>query len=115
MAYLIVALAFQSVSRRLPRSGTAISLLLVRYLDGHGVLRRVLQVATACGFVVDELATGAGGADDGHQPGAANGQCMVEVVLHVHGTGSVNDLATRLSELPGVRAVTAEDANAQAG
>ena len=44
-----------------------------------------------------------------------NGQRMVEVVLHVHGTGSVNDLATRLSELPGVRAVTSEDANAPAG
>ncbi len=65
--------------------------------------------------MVDELATGASGADDGHQPGAANGQRMVEVVLHVHGTGSVNDLATRLSELPGVSAVTAEDANAPAG
>ena len=83
VAYLIVALAFQSVSRRLPRSGTAISLLRVRYLDGHGVLRCVLQVATACGFVVDELATNSG-ADDGHQPGAANGQRMVEIVLHVH-------------------------------
>ena len=75
----------------------------------------MLQVATACGFVVDELATGSSGADDGHQPGAANGQRVVEVVLHVHGKGSVNDLATRLSELPGVRAVTAEDANATAG
>lgn len=114
VAYLIVALAFQHVSRRLPRSGTAISLLRVRYLDGHGILRRVLQVAAACGFVVDELATG-GGADDGHQPGAADGQRVVEVVPHVHGTGSVNDLATRLSELPGVRAVTSEDANAPVG
>ena len=33
----------------------------------------------------------------------------------VHGTGSANDLATRLSELPGVRAVTAEDANTTIG
>lgn len=40
---------------------------------------------------------------------------MVEVVRHVHGTGSVNGLATRLSGLPGVPAVTAEDANATAG
>jgi putative Mg2+ transporter-C (MgtC) family protein len=112
VAYLIVALAFGYVSRRLPRSGTAISLLRVRYLDGHGILRRVLQVATACGFAVDELAAGSGGAGDGHEPGAADGQRMVEVVLHVPGKGSVNDLATRLSELPGVRAVTAEDANA---
>ncbi|MGH3283660.1 MAG: MgtC/SapB family protein [Streptosporangiaceae bacterium] len=107
MAYLIVALAFHYLSRRLPHSSTAISLLQVRYLDGHGILRRVLQVATADGFVVDELATGSSGADDG--------QRMVEIVLHVHGKGSVNDPATRLPELPGVRAVTAEDANAPIG
>lgn len=44
----------------------------------------------------------------------ANGQRLVEVVLH--GTGAVNALATtRLSELPGVRAAAAEDANAMAG
>ena len=55
------------------------------------------------------------GADDGYEPGAANGQRTVEVVLHVHGKGSMNDLATRLSELPGVRAVASEDANAPAG
>ena len=106
-AYLTVALAFQALSRRLPRSGTAVSLLRVRYLDGHGTLRQVLQVTTACGFAVDELAAASSGADDG--------QRMVEVLLHVHGTGSVNDLATRLSELPGVRAVTSEDANALVG
>ncbi len=40
---------------------------------------------------------------------------MVEVVLHVHGTGSMNDLATRLSELPGVHAVTSADVNATIG
>jgi putative Mg2+ transporter-C (MgtC) family protein len=114
-AYLIVALAFQYLSRRLPHSGTAISLLRVRYLDGHGILRRVLHVATARGFVVDELATDTTDADDGCEPGAANGQRMVEVMLHVHGSGSVNDLATRLSGLPGVCAVTAEDANATTG
>ncbi len=88
VADLIVALAFQYLSRRLPRSGSAISLLRVRYLDGHGILRQVLQVATACGFTVDELAAGSGGADDEHGPGAADGQRVVEVVLHVHGTGS---------------------------
>ena len=61
------------------------------------------------------LAIGSAGADDGRQPGAVNGQRTIEVVLHVHGKGSVNDLAARLSELPGVHAVTAEDANAPAG
>ena len=114
VAYLIVALAFQYLSVRLPRSGTAISLLRVRYPDGRGILRRMLQVATAGGVVVDELATDSSG-ENGHQPGAGDGPRMVEVVLHVHGKGSVNDLATRLSELPGVRAVTSEEANATAG
>ncbi|MDQ2873633.1 MAG: hypothetical protein M3Y33_01930 [Actinomycetota bacterium] len=80
----------------------------------RGTLRRVLQVATGCGFEVDELATGSSGADSGHEPGSANGRRMVEVVLHVRGTSSVNDLATRLSELPSVRGVAAEDANATA-
>lgn len=116
-AYLIVALAFQYLSRRLPHSGTAISLLRVRYPDGQGTLRQVLQVATGCGFVVDELTTTGGGAgpDGGRLPGAVNSQRMIEVVLHVHGAGSVHDLATRLSELPGVHAVTSQDANATAG
>jgi hypothetical protein len=43
-------------------------MLRVRHPDGHGVLRRVLQIATASGFMVDDLATGSAGADDGHQP-----------------------------------------------
>ena len=82
VAYLIIALAFQYLSRRLPRSGTAVSLLRVRYLDGRGILRRVLQVATGYGFVVDELAIASSDMDDEHRPGAANGQHIVEVVLH---------------------------------
>jgi putative Mg2+ transporter-C (MgtC) family protein len=110
-AYLIVALPFHYVSRMLPRSGTAISLLRVSYPDGHGILRQVLQVATAHGFAVDELATDSSGAKGQHAD-VANGQHIVEVVMHVHGKGSVSDLAAQLSELPGVRAVTSDDANA---
>ena len=34
---------------------------------------------------------------------------MVEVTLQVHGRGQVNELAAGLSEIPGVRAVVAED------
>jgi hypothetical protein len=45
-------------------------MLRVRHPGGHGVLRRVPQIATASGFMVDDLAAGRAGADDGHQPGA---------------------------------------------
>jgi putative Mg2+ transporter-C (MgtC) family protein len=112
--YLITALAFPLLARRLPRSGTAISLLRVSYPDGRGVLRKVLQVATARGFAVDDLAVDSGEGRNGREPGA-DGQRMVEVVLHVHGRGSPNDLAAELSELAGVRAVTSDDANATVG
>jgi putative Mg2+ transporter-C (MgtC) family protein len=109
-AYLIVALAFQPAARWLPRSGSAVSLLRVSYPDGRGMLRNVLRIATEQGFAVDELATGR---EDGHEhePSTTDGQRLVEVVLHLHGKGSVNNLAARLSELPSVRAVTSDDAN----
>jgi putative Mg2+ transporter-C (MgtC) family protein len=110
--YLIIALAFPLLTRRLPRSRTAISLLRVSYPDGRGVLRQVLQVATARGFAVDDLAIDG---SDGHLQSGADGERMVEVVLHVHGRGSPNDLAAELSELSGVRAVTSDDANVEVG
>jgi hypothetical protein len=37
---------------------------------------------------------------------------MVDVMLHVHGTNSVNELAAGLSGLDGVRAVLAGDVHA---
>ncbi len=47
--YLLVALAFPVAARRLPSSGTAVSTLRVRYPDGRGILRDVLQLATSRG------------------------------------------------------------------
>ena len=41
------------------RSGTAISVVWVRYPDGRGILRQALQAATARGFAVDELSVSA--------------------------------------------------------
>ena len=114
--YALVVLAFPPLVRRLPRSTTAISILRVRYLDGHGILRKVLGHATGLGFVVAEVATqsvglgrGAfGGRDtpiDGDEPP------LVEVTLQIHGRGSVEQLAAELSEFPGVDAVSGGDAN----
>ncbi len=113
--YLVVALAFQRVGRWLPRSGTAISPIVVRYADGRGVLRDVLRVATGQGFVIDEVSAEIPGhaaipARDGRA--AAPARPMVQVTLHVHGKAQVDDLAASLSELDGVEAVSAGDVNA---
>jgi putative Mg2+ transporter-C (MgtC) family protein len=109
-AYLLVALGFPLLTRRLPTSGTAISRLLVRYPDGRGILREILSLTTARGFAVEQVSTetvGHPATTPDSKPGSE-----VEVQLHVHGRGSVNDLAAALAELPGVHAVVADDVNA---
>ncbi len=108
--YLLVALAFPPLTRRLPRSRTALSTLRVRYPDGRGLLREVLQFVTARGFVVDRLSTQTVGHELAGGTAVAD-RSTVEVLLLLHGRGSVNDLAAGLTELPGVHAVQADDVN----
>jgi putative Mg2+ transporter-C (MgtC) family protein len=113
--YLLVALAFPEVTRRLPRSSTAISVLQIRYPDGRGMLRQLLQHATSLGFAIDDISTepvryGHPDTQAGHQDRAD--VPVIEVTMHVHGKGSVNELAAELSELEDVQAILASDANA---
>ena len=112
--YFVVATGFSWIAQRLPLSSTAISMVRVRYPDGKGVLRRLLQVATSSGFAIDEVSTEV----LGHrhrgpsEAGAPATGATVEVTLHVHGKGSVNDLAAALSEIDDVDAVVAGDVHA---
>ncbi len=110
--YFLVAIGFAQITRRLPRSSTAISMLRIRYPDGRGILRRLLAVATARGFAIDEVSTEPlGHRREERGEGSPVGPSTVEVALHVHGRGSVNDLAVALSEVEGVEAVLAGDVN----
>jgi putative Mg2+ transporter-C (MgtC) family protein len=109
--YFLVALVFPLVTRRLPRSATAVSALRVRYPDGRGRLRDVLRQATDLGFAIDDVSTEPLGSQSSSRTGAS-GPPMVEVTLHVHGRNSVSDLAASLSELDGVVAAAASDVNA---
>lgn len=111
VGYFIVALLFVAVTRRLPASGSAISTLRVRYPDGQGILRDVVRLTTSRGFAIDEMSaeTFAHKGTDGR---ALVDGTTVQVLLHVHGTGSVNDLAVALADLPHVDAVVADDVNA---
>jgi len=114
--YLLVTVAFPAATRRLPRSATAISALRVRYPDGHGILREVLRQATTRGFTIDDAAAQTIGCQrPSSGQDAPPGHPMVEVTLHLHGKQPVSDLAAALSELAGVDAVLASDANATTG
>src|ERR1700685_2143445 len=53
--YFIVAIGFPAVTGPLPRSITATSVVRVRYPDGKGILRQILQTATGRGFAIEEI------------------------------------------------------------
>lgn len=112
--YAVVAIGFAQLSQRLPLSSTATSAIKVRYPDGRGILRQLLQTTTSRHFVVEDVSTEA----VGHvEPDTADGRVtkesapLVEVTMHLHGKGSIHDLAAQLSEVEGVTAVVAGDAN----
>jgi putative Mg2+ transporter-C (MgtC) family protein len=112
--YFVVALIFPAVTRRLPQSSTAISEIRVRYPDGRGILRQLLQLATDRGFVIDEVSTETldhARARSG-EPVKEESRAVAEVTLHVHGKSSINELAAVFSELDEVEAVLADDINA---
>ena len=95
--YLLVTLVLPVLRRRLPVATAGTSTLRVRYPDGHGILRRVLNEATQRGYVIDDLVTEQDASDHG----------MVAVTMHVHGKRPVTELASTLTELDMVDAVVA--------
>lgn len=106
---VIIAGAFRVLSRHLPRSPAGISELRVRYLDGRGVLRRLLQAATSHGFLIDDLSAEPFGPQRLLGSDPRDTAPMVEVLLHVHGKVPVSELAAALSEIEDVASVSIGD------
>jgi putative Mg2+ transporter-C (MgtC) family protein len=114
--YFVVALAFPVLTNHLPHRSTVFSVIRVRYPEGQGILRDVLQLATNRGFILSEIST----ESDGYrhpsraESSAQDEVAMVSVTLQVRGRALVNDLVAALSELKGVDAVLADDVDAKA-
>ena len=105
-AYLIViAAAFPALARRLPRPASDASALRIRYPDGRGILRLLLQTATAEGFTIDEVSAQTLDRLTDAPHAELGGGAMVEVRLSVHGRSPVSELAAALSEIDDVDAV----------
>ncbi len=102
--YLVVTLVFPLARRRLPWAATGTAALRVRYPDGQGILRQVLNEVTRRGFIIDDLATEP--VSDG---GDHDGARQVTVTLHVHGRNPAGELVGALTELDYVDAVVASD------
>jgi putative Mg2+ transporter-C (MgtC) family protein len=106
--YFLATLVLPIARRRLPVAAAGTSTLRVRYPDGHGILRQVLNEATRRGFAIDDLA-----AEPVSAASAAHGTdsepTMVAVTMHVHGKRPVTELASALTEIDLVDAVIAAD------
>jgi putative Mg2+ transporter-C (MgtC) family protein len=105
--YFLVSYGYPLVTRRLPRSRSAPSLMRLTYADGEGVLRRLVRTCSENGFAVSDLdveRTESNGAQ----------KRSVTVRLEVRGRGSVAELATELHSVEGVLKVNAGDVNVTA-
>jgi putative Mg2+ transporter-C (MgtC) family protein len=109
--YVVVTLILPLARQHLPLAAPGTSTLRVRYPDGHGILRQVLNEATQRGFAIDDLS-----AEQVSDRSAASGiresngkPAMVAVTMHVHGKRPVSELASALTELDLVDAVVASN------
>jgi putative Mg2+ transporter-C (MgtC) family protein len=103
LGHFVVVFAFTPLAARLPRSKYAPSRLRLTYVDGRGVLRRVLEECTARKFTVGEVNVDHRGGDGGTR--------TVTVWLTVQGAGSVNELVAALADIDGAHTVSGDDAN----
>jgi putative Mg2+ transporter-C (MgtC) family protein len=90
--------------------------LRVTYVDGRGLLRRIIDVATSRGFAIEDLtttqtATVQVGSGRGREEPASptTGGRLVTVVLVLSGRATLPSLNAALSELDGVVAVERSD------
>ncbi|GAB2943614.1 MgtC/SapB family protein [Nonomuraea fastidiosa] len=106
VGHFLVVFAFPPLTGRLPRSKYAQTPLRLTYLDGRGVLRRVLQTCTDKGFVIAELTV------DRERGGGE--QRGVSIWMVVQGPGQISDLASTLADIDGVLTVSGTDLDASA-
>jgi putative Mg2+ transporter-C (MgtC) family protein len=112
--YFIVTLILPIARRHLLQGMTGTSTLRIRYPDGQGILRQVLNEATQRGFAIDDLATEPV-SDRSRVRGTwePDGKpAMVAVTMHVHGKRPISELAGALTDLDLVDAVVASDQRA---
>lgn len=109
--YFIVTLILPVARRRLPVAMAGASTLRVRYPDGRGILRAVLNEATRRGFAIDDLSAEPvkDGPDASLRQNGAGAPRLVAVTMHVRGKRPVSELAGALSDLDSVDAVVATD------
>ena len=89
---------YTALARHLPGSRTTAVRLRVHYLDGQGILRRILSASTSGGWAVSDLTSGDAADSESHGR-------TVEVAVGLSGSGSSGDLLAQITDIPGVLGV----------
>jgi putative Mg2+ transporter-C (MgtC) family protein len=107
--YLIVSVGYPYITKILPGTEALLSPLLITYVDGAGVLRRLVAECSARGFAISDLSV-----EHEADEGVAGEQRTVTVKLALRGRGSIAQLGAELDSLDGVLSVRAGDVNVTA-
>jgi putative Mg2+ transporter-C (MgtC) family protein len=90
--YFVVVLVISPLAARLPALGNPATAVRLTYLDGRGILRRVLELCTAAGFKVADV----------HVSRSTDHPDAVVVSLEVQGREPAARLTGELGEIDGV-------------
>lgn len=93
--HLFTLVALAPLVRRIPTADRN-RVLRVAYPDGHGILRQVLETATAMGFTASVIGTSREPAGEG---------AMVVMDIRFRGRPPLRDLVPAIGEVDGVRSV----------
>lgn len=110
VGYLLVSVGYPYLTGYLPGTAALISRLLITYVDGAGVLRKLVAECSAHGFAISDLSVERED-ERGERGGDAEAERTVTVKLALRGRGSVAELSAELEGVSGVLSVRAGDAN----
>ncbi|WP_241665650.1 MgtC/SapB family protein [Prescottella subtropica] len=96
VAYFVVVYVYPPILRRVPGSRVRREPIQLRYVDGRGLLRQILQTATDMNYAVTHVGTSRSELDG-----------TVRLTMDVEGRGGLAGLADRLASIDGVVEVTA--------
>ena len=100
--YLVVMLGLRPLTRAMPHARSTIRHFTIHYLDGHGILRDIMETIGKLGLSALDLRVTGQKTMDGH--------AVQEIVLTVSGEGGTLDgLSDELSNINGVEAVISTD------
>jgi len=96
--YMLAVFGIRPLASRMPHAKATVRTFFIRYEDGRGALREIMEKIATLGLQVTDM----------HVQGSVDSKKipLQEVVVELHGMASaLDDVEDELSEVPGVRRI----------